>query len=193
MYAQVIYPLYVLLFNSNLQISMKTVKLSRLLLFSPLFFSSLVQAQLHISEVEMKDSTFLKEIFDFMNYEVRDSSVSAKGYIFLDIDVCSHSSVLFKCYINRNYASFDEIEQDVRFPDYYTFIKDDIILLYFRDKDKLVQRRFKEDSKQSFQRIIEPYLSHRKHVRFENDGHEYFFRPDETHMMGGGRTFVIYK
>lgn len=129
-----------------------------------------------------------------VSQKARDSTFRTEGYIVLSLEtgMMNLDSVLFKCDINKNFLNFDDKDNDLLFPDFYTFVAGKPVLIYIKNLGKLIERKFTMESKKNFQSIIEPYLAPKREINFLRSNNPEYFRPDEKIQIHGGITAYIF-
>ncbi|WP_207535672.1 hypothetical protein [Desertivirga arenae] len=129
-----------------------------------------------------------------------DSLFKRSGYIVLivDFDIPEdvrylRDSILFLCYMNKDFHSFDNLDLDGVFPNSYCFIENKPVLLFVRES-MLFEKRFSTSSKKRFQAAIEPYLAPRidlSNSKLNAKGN--IFRPNEVFQMHGGFEMFFFR
>ena len=125
-----------------------------------------------------------------------DSLFKRKGYIEVtSVHTSQKPNVARSYHINKNFASFDNMANDKRFPMFYSSLSNKMILFINYDLFETFDVKFTKKSKLKFRRELEPYLFEAQTIVFtdkENRKQKFEnFRPDEVFHAGGGMNVYI--
>ncbi len=187
---------------------MKVLSIS-LLLFGGFFFIATVQNlysqklecnPVEIQEITLQDTFLVKQIGLFIDEESRtDPSFLKKGYVILWISEKPYmDDKVEKTYgLNKQFYNHDNLNNDLSFPPFYTFVKGRMVLVDIKTLDGTVCLKYTKKSKVAFQKKLEPFLAERVKMKFpDKDGKLRTvnnFRPGEIVQIHGGMTIYIFQ
>lgn len=186
---------------------MKLIKDATLLLLTALCFSQVVYGQINrstfkgaqridITKLEIKDSLLITQLKKFITQSEENSLFKTKGYVQVFLTNTSHKPNVVRSYhINKNYVSFDDMDNDKQFPLFYSLLSDRVVLFMYYDFGDIFKLKFTKKSKSKFRKDLEPYLFKYQTVILPNENNKMTkaknFRPDEVIQHGGGIDVYI--
>ncbi|MCJ8209307.1 hypothetical protein MUY27_06275 [Mucilaginibacter sp. RS28] len=158
-----------------------------LILFSS---TSAQRLNVDIQELNIKDSTFTKNITNFIEEQKKGGDEfhffkKGLGYVTVQIADYHKNDTLLRYAVLSQASSFNHDTDDGVYPQYYTFIDGHPVLLYFRSVSMLGNLKYSEKSKKKLQKVIEPFLekkrtkllydvNQKKTVKVKNFRNEFF-------------------
>ena len=182
---------------------MKLIKDATLLLLTALCFSQVLYGQINrstfkgaqridITKLEIKDSVLITQLKKFIQTQSEENSLfKKKGYVQVFLTITHRKPNVVRSYhINKNYVSFDDMDNDQQFPLFYSLLSNRVVLFMYYDLSDIFNLKFTKKSKSKFQKDLEPYLFKSQTVMLPNEYNKMTkaknFRPDEVIQHGGG-------
>lgn len=150
-----------------------------------------------ITRVEIKDTVLIKYLEQFIKKQLHEDSLFRKrGYIqVFSTHAGRNPNVVRSYHINKNYISFDNMDNDRQFPIFYSFLLNRMIVFINYDLMDIFNIEFTKKSKVKFRKDIEPYLFDSKTILFPDEKNKKHkvknFRPGEVFHFGGGMNVYI--
>lgn len=165
-------------------------------------FCSHIYAQdntyLKIQQTEIGDTLLKSQIEKYIQAQTFiDTTFKVRGYIEVFISNKEYKGLKTQVSyrIIKDFLNFDDLNNDLRFPLFYSWVKNRIVLFYSDEIRNTLNLKYSTDSKRAFQKIIEPFLFPGEDVYLTIDGvtkKGTNFRPNEIFMFGGP-SVRIYK
>ncbi len=179
-----------------------------LLLFAGFFVSKSGFAQHHpvemnsgknidIARIKIKDTILIMYLTQFIDKQLKEDSLFLKkGYIqVFPIHASQKPNVARSYYIKKNYVNFDNMANDKKFPMFYSFLSNKMILFIDYDLFDTFDIKYSKKSKIKFRKELEPYLFEAQTIVFrdkENIKQTFKnFRENEVFQFGGGINLYI--
>jgi len=160
--------------------------------------STLKGAQrIDITKAEIKDSVLITQLKKFIKTQSEEDSLfKKKGYVQVFLTKKPHKPNVVRSYhINKNYVSFDDMDNDKQFPLFYSLLSNRVVLFMYYDLSDIFKLKFTKKSKSKFRKDLEPYLFKNQTVMLHNEYNKMTkakdFRPDEVIQTGGGIDVYI--
>lgn len=187
---------------------MRFIKDATLLLLTALCLSQVVYGQtnrstfkgaqrIDITKLEIRDSVLITQLKKFIKTQSEEDSLfKKKGYVQVFLTNIPHKPNVVRSYhINKNYISFDDMDNDKQFPLFYSLLSNRVVLFMYYDLSDIFKLRFTRKSKSKFRKDLEPYLFKSRTVMLPNEYNKMTkarnFRPDEVIHAGGGIDVYI--
>jgi hypothetical protein len=147
-----------------------------------------------IDRIEINDGFISNAIIKIINAKIdKDTIFRTKGYIRVNIlggGVFNGIEVSRRYHINSNYRNFDNYDNDLIYPNYYTILENKPILFFHNYLDEIIMKKFSMQSKIKFKNFIETYLFPKVNLN-KVDEDKFSFRPSELVQIHGGIMIFI--
>ena len=177
-------------------------------MFAGLFVSKIGFAQHHLVEthsgknidiarVKIRDTVLTKYLTEFIDKQRKENSLfTKKGYIQVFPIHANHKPNVVRGYhINKNYVNYDDMANDKKFPMFYSFLSNKMILFIDYDLFDTFDIKYSKKSEIKFRKELEPYLFEAQTIVFrdkENIKQTFKnFRENEVFQFGGGINLYI--
>ena len=129
---------------------------------------SLFKDTIDIKFVQLTDTALVAQIKSYIiKTQLQDSNFVSKGYIELMVSnhISPDKSEARSYYVKKTYSGFDNVENDHRFPLYYSYVNEKLVVVRLLDCSSRIAVSIPHDIKQQFQKTVEPYLPSRSDDR----------------------------
>jgi hypothetical protein len=134
---------------------------------------SIPAQELEIHEIKLTDTILKNTISDYIKETKQNfPEFNSVGYIKVSIRSVN------KPYLGKNLKRVYKIEdagievldknEDLWYPNYYTYIENKLVIIYNKTIDDLLEIRFSKKSKRKFRRVLEGYLPTKKKFKFRD-------------------------